>query len=166
MRRFGSIHKDFGAWSNRGVVLYDLGRGEEAVEAYNMAIGIIKPTLYDSWENKAIALNALGETKEAHETLSKLIFMRQKDLREAAASMSKNQEQYLDDVDRWTGSNEGNYLSDNYSPSMTEYCDNEVRVSHQGYGHVTSELAESRRELVTRLERLEQFATELAEKPR
>ncbi len=68
----------YGIWSNKGRVLKELGRYEEAVEACNMALnaynetaGLTSPAMMllvgEPWLWKAVALEALGRDDEAFE---------------------------------------------------------------------------------------------------
>ena len=50
---------------NRGIALGALGRNEEAVEAYELAIEQEETSA--AWNNLGVALNALGEKREAAE---------------------------------------------------------------------------------------------------
>ncbi len=43
------------AWNNKGIALKDLGKYEEAIQAYDKAIEI-KPDYHLAWNNKGIAL--------------------------------------------------------------------------------------------------------------
>jgi len=52
------------AWHNKGVVLINLARYEEAIACFERAIEL-KPDYADAWHNKGVALDALGRQKEA-----------------------------------------------------------------------------------------------------
>ena len=52
------------AWVNKGAVLCDLDRSEEAIACYNKALEI-NPRYAKLWYNKGVALIALGRPKEA-----------------------------------------------------------------------------------------------------
>jgi tetratricopeptide (TPR) repeat protein len=58
------------AWNNEGRMLYDLGKYDDAIRAYNKAIKI-KPQYEAAWNNKGIALEALGKTTEANAAYAK-----------------------------------------------------------------------------------------------
>ncbi len=51
-------------WSNKGMILRELGRHKEAIQAYDKAIEI-KPDSYEAWNNKGAVLNDLGRYEEA-----------------------------------------------------------------------------------------------------
>ena len=53
------------AWHNKGAVLINLARYEEAIACFERAIEL-KPDYADAWHNKGVALEALGWQKEAH----------------------------------------------------------------------------------------------------
>jgi tetratricopeptide (TPR) repeat protein len=57
---------------NLGVDYDDIGRYEEALEAYNKAIKI-KPDYHEAWSNKGNALRKLGRYNEALEACNKAI---------------------------------------------------------------------------------------------
>lgn len=52
------------AWYNRGVVLYELGRYEEAIADYKQAIAI-QPDKFEAWHARGLALRKLGQYQEA-----------------------------------------------------------------------------------------------------
>ena len=60
------------AWSNKGVVLENLGRHEEALEAHEKAIEL-KPDHADAWNNKGATLFDLGRYEEALAAYDKAI---------------------------------------------------------------------------------------------
>jgi len=47
-------------WNDKGVDLYDQGKYEEAIKAYNEAIKL-DHNLVEAWYNKGIALDDLGK---------------------------------------------------------------------------------------------------------
>ncbi len=53
-------------WQNWGIALYNQGKYEEAIQAYDRAIDLdsLNP---ETWQNKGYALNKLGKNKEANE---------------------------------------------------------------------------------------------------
>ena len=51
----GKEHKDAINWCNKGIALFNLGRYEEALKAYDKAIEL-KPDLVELWNNKGNAL--------------------------------------------------------------------------------------------------------------
>jgi tetratricopeptide (TPR) repeat protein len=53
-----------GAWSNKGLVLENRGKYEDAIRCYDVAIQI-NSEITQTWQNKAIALDALGRYGEA-----------------------------------------------------------------------------------------------------
>ena len=57
-------HGHAGAWNSKGVALSGLGRFEEALESFNMALEL-DPKNAKAWINKAFALEELGRPKEA-----------------------------------------------------------------------------------------------------
>ena len=60
------------AWHNRGCVLNDLGRYEEAIESYDKAIQF-RPDDHITWANRGSLLFALGRKEEAIESYDKAI---------------------------------------------------------------------------------------------
>jgi tetratricopeptide (TPR) repeat protein len=59
-------------WNAQGIALSDLGRYEEAIDAYNKAIEI-KPDYHEVWYNRGIVLSALGRKEEAIGSYEKAI---------------------------------------------------------------------------------------------
>lgn len=57
-------------WNDKGVDLYDQGKYEEAIKAYDAAIKL-NPNYADAWSNKGITLGELGKTKEASTAFAK-----------------------------------------------------------------------------------------------
>jgi tetratricopeptide (TPR) repeat protein len=64
-----SIHKMQVAWYNKGVALYNLGKYDEAIKAYDMAIEI-NPRDTDAWNNKGSVFNTLVSTTRALNALT------------------------------------------------------------------------------------------------
>jgi tetratricopeptide (TPR) repeat protein len=60
------------AWYNKGVVLGNLGRSQEAIECYDKAIQI-DPNYADAWYNKGVILGSLARNLEAIECYDKTI---------------------------------------------------------------------------------------------
>ncbi len=58
------------AWNNKGFILYEMGKYEEAIQAYDKAIEI-DPNYLLVWNNKGIALEKLGRYDEAAECYNK-----------------------------------------------------------------------------------------------
>ena len=58
------------AWSNKGTVLYKLGKHDEAIKAFDRTIEI-NPQDAEAWYNKGTALKALGRTIEADAAFTK-----------------------------------------------------------------------------------------------
>ncbi|MEI2761479.1 tetratricopeptide repeat protein [Methanothrix soehngenii] len=56
--------QDANAWTIKGIALYDLGKYDEAIQAYDQAIRI-NPQFAEAWYNKGVALTALGKYDEA-----------------------------------------------------------------------------------------------------
>lgn len=52
------------AWNNKGLILYNQGKYDEAIQAYDKAIKL-DPKDADPWNNKAIVFKALGRIAEA-----------------------------------------------------------------------------------------------------
>jgi len=63
---------DYEAWYNKGIVLDDLGRKEEALKAYDKAIEF-KLNDHEAWNNKGIVLDDLGRKEEALKAYDKAI---------------------------------------------------------------------------------------------
>jgi tetratricopeptide (TPR) repeat protein len=59
-------------WTNKGVDLYNQGKYDEAIQAYNKAIEI-DPLDEVAWSNKGNALDDLGKHDEAIEAYDKAI---------------------------------------------------------------------------------------------
>jgi tetratricopeptide (TPR) repeat protein len=59
------------AWHNKGEILHELGRDEEAVQCYDRSIAINPPMplLAISWYNKAFALAVLAKREEMLQAL-------------------------------------------------------------------------------------------------
>jgi len=57
-------------WFYEGVDLYDLGKYDEAILAFEEAIRL-DPELAEAWNNKGLALEVLGKTAEAYEAYTK-----------------------------------------------------------------------------------------------
>ena len=60
------------AWSNKGVVLSDLGRHDEAMKAYEKAIKI-KPDFHKAWYNRGASLSRLSRYEDAIKAYEKAI---------------------------------------------------------------------------------------------
>lgn len=58
------VPDDFRVWYNRGVVLSEMGRLEEAVDAYDRAIEL-EPAFEIVWDNKGVVLSRLGKLEES-----------------------------------------------------------------------------------------------------
>ena len=56
--------EDAAAWINRGTVLSELGRGEEALASYDHALAL-QPEDADVWNNRGNVLRELGRGEEA-----------------------------------------------------------------------------------------------------
>lgn len=59
-------------WYNEGYDLDKLGRYEEAIKAYDKALGI-DPTLKEAWHNKGVTLANLGRYEEAIDAFDKAL---------------------------------------------------------------------------------------------
>ncbi len=61
------------AWSNKGVVLFNQGKYDEAIMAYDEAIQLAPyyAAVAATWNNKGVALKALGRTAEAEAAFTK-----------------------------------------------------------------------------------------------
>lgn len=57
-------------WMDKGAELFEQGKYDEALQAYNKAIEI-NPQLVVAWSGKAKALRALGRTTEADAAMAK-----------------------------------------------------------------------------------------------
>ena len=57
-------------WNNEGVGLSNLGRDEEAIEAYEKAI-MINPEYSEAWYDKGVGLGNLKRYEEAIEAFKK-----------------------------------------------------------------------------------------------
>ncbi len=55
---------DAEAWNSKGAALFDLGRKEEAIAAYDKAMAI-QPEYAEAWYNEGAALFAIGQKEEA-----------------------------------------------------------------------------------------------------
>jgi tetratricopeptide (TPR) repeat protein len=64
--------KDESGWTNKGNILYSLGRPAEALECYERAL-TLNSKLDRAWMNKGMALNALGKNEEALDSYRKAI---------------------------------------------------------------------------------------------
>ena len=60
------------AWYSKGCTLAELGKDEEALQAYNRAIDI-KPDYSEAWNNKGITLVKLDKVEEALQAFDKAI---------------------------------------------------------------------------------------------
>ncbi|MGB7571049.1 MAG: tetratricopeptide repeat protein, partial [Methanothrix sp.] len=58
------------AWNNKGAVLSDQGKKEEALKAYEKAIEL-DPKFAYPWNNKGLALKALGRKSQADECFAR-----------------------------------------------------------------------------------------------
>jgi tetratricopeptide (TPR) repeat protein len=63
------------AWSNKGLILKKLARGEDAVLCYDKAIEI-NPKFPNAWFNKGVLLGTLGKTEEAIMCLDQVLRMK------------------------------------------------------------------------------------------
>jgi len=54
---------DFSAWYNKGLSLYNLGRYEEALQAYDKALELVPDSI--AWAGKVLVLGKLGRHEEA-----------------------------------------------------------------------------------------------------
>ena len=63
---------NYAAWNNKGLALYELGRYEEALEAFDKALEI-KPDDIISWNAKGLALDNLSRYEEALEAFEKAL---------------------------------------------------------------------------------------------
>jgi tetratricopeptide (TPR) repeat protein len=59
-------------WLNKGSVLTNLGKPQEALGCYDTALEI-RPGYVDAWFSKGVALEKLGKTKEAVQYFQKFI---------------------------------------------------------------------------------------------
>lgn len=57
-------------WYHKGTSLYDQGKLDEAIKAYDEAIRL-DPNLANAWYKKGVALKALGRTSEAEAAFAK-----------------------------------------------------------------------------------------------
>ena len=64
--------EEAGAWYNKGLALYDMGKYEEAIKAYDKAIEI-NPEEAGAWYNKGLALYDMGKYEEAIKAYDKAI---------------------------------------------------------------------------------------------
>ena len=60
------------AWNNRGVVLHNLGRYEEALASYDKALEL-KADYHNAWDNRGTALGNLGRYEEALASYNKAL---------------------------------------------------------------------------------------------
>ena len=62
------------AWNNKGIALFNKGRHDKAIKAYDKAISI-NPDFAKAWCNKGGALNHLGRSAEAIKACDRAIFI-------------------------------------------------------------------------------------------
>ncbi|MEH1780631.1 MAG: tetratricopeptide repeat protein [Nostoc sp.] len=63
---------DYEDWYNRGIVLSDLGKLEEAIASFDQTLKI-KPDYHEAWYNKACCYGLLGNVNLAIENLQQAI---------------------------------------------------------------------------------------------
>jgi len=63
---------NYKAWNNKGGLLYNLERYEEAIESYNRVLEI-KPDYHHAWNNRGDALRNLGRNEEAIESYNRVL---------------------------------------------------------------------------------------------
>ena len=71
-RRLAQAPQDCSLWTNRGVLLEQLGRPEEALTSYNRALQV-NPERSEAWNNRASLLEQLGLLEDALESVQQAI---------------------------------------------------------------------------------------------
>ncbi|MCQ1536398.1 tetratricopeptide repeat protein [Methanosarcina sp. KYL-1] len=64
--------KDYAGWCDKGDLLFQIGKKEEAIKAYDQAIRL-KPDFAEAWYNKSAALASVGKVDDAVEARNRAL---------------------------------------------------------------------------------------------
>jgi tetratricopeptide (TPR) repeat protein len=125
------------AWNNKGNVLIKLGRYEDAVAAFDIAIQCDPPVAAQPWNNKAVALHKLGRDNEALTAVNQslqlapdsedaslnkgTILKKLGRLHDAVALYEEVAKTHPNDVDVWNNLGDADETSGNASEALPAY---------------------------------------------